>query len=265
MTHHQSSNVDVNDHAPATIPALQFVDVGKTFADGTETLSELSLSVDHGQFVSVIGPSGCGKSTLLRLAAGLDQPSSGRCVVDRSNLGYVFQDPTLLPWRTVEQNIELVNELDRSTSRTEQVASGLSVDEVVELVGLDGFENYYPHQLSGGMRMRVSIARALLPRPSVLLFDEPFAALDELTRERLNEETLQLFSDQQFAALFVTHSIVEAVLLSTEVHVLSPRPGRIKGTISVPFPYPREPELRFDPEFTNVCRQLSSWLREPVQ
>lgn len=265
LTNQQSSSLDVNDQASAAVPALQFIDVGKTFPDGTESLSELSLSVNHGEFVSVIGPSGCGKSTLLRLAAGLDQSSSGTCVVDRSNLGYVFQDPTLLPWRTVKQNIELANELGRSESRAEQPAAGLSVDEVVELVGLGGFENHFPEQLSGGMRMRVSIARALLPRPSVLLFDEPFAALDELTRERLNDETLRLFRNRQFAALFVTHSIAEAVFLSTEVHVISPRPGRIKRTIGIPFSYPRKPELRFDPKFTELCRQLSSSLREPTR
>jgi len=259
VTQERSKSRGGNDRSSPAAPALSFVDVTKTFPNGNDVLAGVSLSVDHGQFVSIVGPSGCGKTTLLRLAAGLDQPTSGTCAANLRNLGYIFQDPTLLPWRTVKQNIELSTELGPALGSADE--SGLSVAEAIELVGLQTCANDRPHQLSGGMRMRASIARALVRQPSVLLFDEPFAALDEGTRQRLNHETLRLFVDQAFAALFVTHSIVEAVFLSTQVHVMSASPARITETISVPFPYPRPQELRFEPEFVELCRQLSEALR----
>lgn len=237
--------------------ALTFDQVGKIFPDGTEALADISFAVEPGEFVTVVGPSGCGKSTLLRIASGLDDATSGRCEVDRSNLGYVFQDATLLPWRTVRRNVDLIAELHGIPSDDREKA----VADAIELVGLSGFENHRPRQLSGGMRMRVSLARSLVMQPPIFLFDEPFGALDEITRERLNEETLRLFAHEGFAGLFITHSISEAVFMSTKVHVMSARPGRIVSSVDVPFDYPRHPDLRFDPVFTELSGELSHALR----
>ena len=174
---------------------LAFTGVGRTFPDGTEALRGVDLTVDRGEFVTVVGPSGCGKSTLLRLASGLDAPTSGTVRARSEQVGYVFQDPTLLPWRTVQRNVELLAELEKmpKPERRRRVAESIS------LVGLDGFEKHRPRALSGGMRMRVSLARSLVLEPDVFLFDEPFGALDEMTRERLNDELLQLFVDRRFA------------------------------------------------------------------
>ena len=246
--------------APTSVEAtksLRFDSVGKIFPDGTEALADVSFSVQPGEFVTVVGPSGCGKSTLLRIASGLDEATSGSCEVDRSNIGYVFQDATLLPWRTVKRNVDLFAELhdvpDAERSKT--------VADAIELVGLAGFERHYPRQLSGGMRMRASLARSLVMKPPVFLFDEPFGALDEITRERLNEEALRLFAHEGFAGLFITHSISEAVFMSTKVHVMSARPGRIVASYDIPFDYPREPDLRFDPAFAELSGQISHSLR----
>jgi NitT/TauT family transport system ATP-binding protein len=237
--------------------ALRFHGVGKVFPDGTEALADVSFSVGAGEFVTVVGPSGCGKSTLLRIASGLDEPTSGQVDVDRANIGYVFQDATLLPWRTVRRNIDLFAELhDMAAAEREQ-----KVAEAIELVGLSGFENHHPRQLSGGMRMRVSLARSLVMKPPIFLFDEPFGALDEITRERLNEETLRLFAHEGFAGLFITHSIMEAVFMSTRVHVMSARPGRIVASYDIPFGYPRSPDLRFEPAFAELSGELSHALR----
>ncbi len=234
-----------------------FDGVGKTFPDGTEALRDVSFDVRPGEFVTVVGPSGCGKSTLLRLASGLDQETTGTCSVDRSNIGYVFQDATLLPWRTVMGNVELIAELhgDGASDRRERA------QEAIDKVGLSGFESHYPRQLSGGMRMRVSLARSLVMSPPVFLFDEPFGALDEITRETMNEEALRLFQQEGFAGLFITHSITEAVFMSTRVLVMSGRPGRIVDSHDVPFPYPRDADLRFDPEFVRISAELSHALR----
>ena len=248
----------------ATYPAertddtvLEFTDVSKTFPDGTHALASTSLSVAPGEFVTIVGPSGCGKSTLLRIASGLEAPSTGTVVVDRSSLGYVFQDATLLQWRTVRRNVELFAELE-GVDRAERARR---VADNVRLVGLEGFEDKYPKQLSGGMKMRASLARSLLMEPAMFLFDEPFGALDEITRERLNDELLGLFQRKGFGALFITHSISEAVFLSTRVLVMSPRPGRVVGQFEVPFAYPRSPELRFAPEFGELCGDVSHALR----
>jgi NitT/TauT family transport system ATP-binding protein len=228
-----------------------------TFPDGTHALRDISFRVDKGEFVTVVGPSGCGKSTLLRIASSLTQHTAGRLEVDRDKLGYVFQDATLLPWRTVAGNVELLAELHgvAKATRRSEVASA------IELVGLEGFEEKYPKQLSGGMKMRASLARSLVMRPSLFLFDEPFGALDEITRERLNDELLRLFRHEGFASLFITHSIYEAVFLSTRVLVMSARPGQLVGDFPVPFPYPRSPELRFEPAFADLCGQVSHTLR----
>lgn len=245
--------------APAVgAPALRFKNVSMVFPDGTHAVDNVSFDVQSGEFVSVVGPSGCGKSTLLRIASGLTQHSGGVCDVDRSSIGYVFQDATLLPWRTVQRNVELNAELqgmDKAT-RIEKAKAA------IELVNLVGHEAKYPKQLSGGMRMRCSLARSLVLQPKVFLFDEPFGALDEITRERLNDELLRLFQSEKFAGLFITHSIQEAVFLSTRVIVMSARPGRIIGDYTVPFAFPRHHDLRYEPEFAELCGRISADLKD---
>ncbi|MCU0274827.1 MAG: ABC transporter ATP-binding protein [Acidimicrobiales bacterium] len=239
-------------------PALAFRDVALTYPDGTEAVRDVSFVVRRGELVTVVGPSGCGKSTLLRLASGLLEPTAGAVDADRARIGYVFQDPTLLPWRTVRRNVELLAELHGvpAAERTRLA------QEAIDLVGLSGFEDHRPRALSGGMRMRTSLARSLTLRPEVFLFDEPFGAVDEITRVRLNEETLDLFLRERFAGLFITHSVSEAVFLSTRVLVMSPRPGRIVAELAVPFRHPRPAELRFDPAFAELCGHVSAALRE---
>ena len=227
------------------------------FPDGTHALRETNFDVRPGEFVTVVGPSGCGKSTLLRIASGLTKATGGFVSIDPGNVGYVFQDATLLQWRTVQRNVELLAELEG----IDQADRARRAAENIALVGLDGFEKKYPKQLSGGMKMRCSLARALVMDPKVFLFDEPFGALDEITREKLNDELLGLFQRKGFAALFITHSIYEAVFLSTRVLVMSARPGRIVGDFKVPFAYPRSPELRFEPEFAELSGQVSHALR----
>ncbi len=244
--------------AGAHTPALRFDRVGKVFPDGTQALTDVSFTVMPGEFVSVVGPSGCGKSTLLRIAAGLTEATSGRYEVGPGNLGYVFQDATLLPWRTVQRNIELFCELQgvRKAERSRVAA------EAIDLVGLTGFEKHYPLSLSGGMKMRASLARSLTLKPSVFLFDEPFGAIDEITRDRLNMELMRLFELEHFAGLFITHSINEAVFLSTRVEVMSARPGHIIGRFDVPFAYPRQQVLRYEPAFAEVTGAINHALRE---
>ncbi len=237
--------------------ALSFDGIGMIFPDGTEALQEITFSIDRGEFITVVGPSGCGKSTLLRIASGLLEPTAGSVEVDRDRLGYVFQDATLLPWRTVRQNVELLAELHGFDTAERKRLSTAAID----LVGLQGFENHYPKSLSGGMKMRTSLARTLTLKPPVFLFDEPFGAVDEITREHLNEETQRLFQSEGFAGLFITHSISEAVFMSTKVLVMSNRPGRIVASFDVPFGYPRQPQLRFDPEFALLSGEVSLALR----
>ena len=238
-------------------PALTFHDVSMVFPDGTRALDRVSLSISPGEFVTVVGPSGCGKSTLLRIASNLETASGGDCSVDRDSIGYVFQDATLMPWRTVRRNVELIAEL-HGVPRTERADRSA---RAIDLVGLNGFEDKYPRQLSGGMRMRASLARSLVMQPKVFLFDEPFGALDEITRERLNDELMSLFQSQGFAGLFITHSIAEAVYMSTKVLVMSARPGTITASIDIPFAYPRSHDLRYRPEFGELCARVSHALR----
>jgi len=238
-------------------PVLRFEHLSMVFPDGTEAIRDVSLTVGKGEFVTVVGPSGCGKSTLLKIASGLLRNTGGEVEVDRDRLGYVFQDATLLPWRTVQGNVELLAELhDIPQAERRQLA-----DEAIELVGLTGFEHHYPKSLSGGMKMRASLARTLTLKPPVFLFDEPFGAVDEITREYLNEETQRLFQLEGFAGLFITHSISEAVFMSTRVLVMSARPGRVVAEFEVPFDYPRAPDLRFDPAFAELCGEVSHALR----
>lgn len=236
---------------------LSFENVSMTFDDGTKALDNVSLSINAGEFVTVVGPSGCGKSTLLRIASNLEANTGGSCTIDRNSIGYVFQDATLMPWRTVARNVELIAELHKLPKAERNKLSA----EAIELVGLSGFEDKYPRQLSGGMRMRASLARSLVMKPKVFLFDEPFGALDEITRERLNDELLRLFQHEGFAGLFITHSITEAVYMSTKVLVMSARPGKIIAEFEVPFSYPRNHDLRYEPEFGELCGKISHALR----
>ncbi len=249
---------DTISNPPVTTDvAVTFDDISMTFPDGTHALARTSFEVVAGEFVTVVGPSGCGKSTLLRIASGLTTPTTGSVQVDQSSLGYVFQDATLLPWRTVQQNVELLAELAGLT-KDERRRRAL---ESIQLVGLSGHEQKFPKQMSGGMKMRASLARSLVLDPTVFLFDEPFGAVDEITRERLNDEVISLFMRKKFAGLFITHSISEAVFLSTRILVMSGRPGSIVGEFHVPFEYPRDPELRFDSHFAELCGEISHALR----
>lgn len=241
----------------ASASRLEFDRVSMTFPDGTHTLEDISFSVVPGEFTTVVGPSGCGKSTLLRIASGLETGYTGRCAVERDSIGYVFQDPTLLPWRTVQRNVELNAELHGVDKAERQRRAAKAID----LVNLVGHEGKYPKQLSGGMKMRCSLARSLVLNPSVFLFDEPFGALDEITREFLNDELLRLFATERFAALFITHSIAEAVFLSTRVLVMSARPGRIIGDYAVPFGPERPHDLRFEADFAELCGQINEDLK----
>ncbi|MGI3124574.1 ABC transporter ATP-binding protein [Nitratireductor sp. PBL-C9] len=253
--------------SPAGLPiagndvALSFENISMQFPDGTQALEDVSLTIRKGEFVSIVGPSGCGKSTLLKIASGLFPQTSGIVKVDRSQLGYTFQDATLLPWRKVLGNVELLMEL-RGFSPEERRRIAM---EQINLVGLDGFAEHYPKRLSGGMRMRASLARSLALNPSVFMFDEPFGALDEITRERLNDELVSLFMRNGFSGLFITHSISEAVYLSSKVVVMSRRPGQILEVFDIPFAYPRDPELRYTPEFATLCSEVSVSLRNAIE
>ena len=244
---------------PALDPvALAFEHVSMVFPDGTHALQDVSFQVRRGEFVTIVGPSGCGKSTVLRIASGLLRGATGTFQLADDNIGYVFQDATLLPWRTVEKNVELFAELHGVSKHERRQRS----QAAIELVGLSGFEGSYPRRLSGGMRMRASLARSLALDPKLFFFDEPFGALDEITRENLNEELLALFVHQNFSALFITHSIAEAVYLSSRVLVMSSRPGRLVAEFAVPFPYPRTEDLRYHPAFAELSGQVSQALRE---
>ncbi|WP_084522504.1 ABC transporter ATP-binding protein [Nocardia inohanensis] len=242
-------------------PALAFQQLSLTFENGTHALDSIDIAIGAGEFVSLVGPSGCGKSTLLRLAAGFEEPTAGTVRAATGKIGYVFQEATLLPWRSVLRNVELPAELagvDKATRRADAQAA-------LARVGLTGFENHKPAQLSGGMRMRASIARALTGSPELFLFDEPFGALDEITRQRLNEEVGGLYHRSGFTGVFVTHSVAEAVFMSTRVVVLTGRPGRVAADIAVPLEFPRTPELRYTPEFGEIAARVSAALHAAEQ
>lgn len=238
--------------------------VEKRFDDGTLALASLDLTLAQGEFLSIVGPSGCGKSTTLRLLSGLSSPSAGRVLWDQHHethptgldLGFVFQEPTLMPWAKVIDNVMLPLKL-KGLAGSEAESKAASV---LSLVGLTGVEQAYPRQLSGGMKMRVSLARALVTEPRVLLLDEPFAALDEINRLKLNDELLELWQRRQLTVAFVTHSVYESVFLSNRVIVMSPRPGRVVADIRIDAPYPRSREFRHDPVYADCCRLVSAAL-----
>jgi NitT/TauT family transport system ATP-binding protein len=248
------------------VPEVLFRDVTKRFSStAPPVLEAISLEIARGEFVSIIGPSGCGKSTLLKLAAGLSPCTRGEIVVTgltpikaRKQVSFVFQDATLLPWRTVERNVALALELE-GRPRAEIAAT---VARLLDLVNLSAVGKSYPRQLSGGMKMRVSIARALTTKPRLLLMDEPFAALDEITRDRMNEELLRLREEQNWTVLFVTHSVAEAVFLSSRIIILAPHPGRIAHSIDIDLPYPRNADTRESDAFDDLVNQTSRLLRE---
>ncbi len=241
--------------------------VSKQFANGTLAVRDVNIGLREGEFISLLGPSGCGKSTLLRMIAGLVSPSAGEIAwgengnaQTRPDIGFVFQEPTLMPWATALGNVMLPLKL-KGMARS-QAASEAA--ETLKLVGLAGFENSYPRELSGGMRMRVSIARALVTRPRILLMDEPFAALDEITRHKLNDDLLSMWWQRRFSVVFVTHSVFESVYLSQRIAVMAARPGRIMADLAVASPYPRDDLFRTSAEYAQLCRVASETLKKAI-
>ncbi len=238
--------------------------VDKVFSNGTQALRNLELVVGEHEFLSLLGPSGCGKSTALRLLAGLGEASGGRIEwsagATGGDVGFVFQEPTLMPWATVFDNVWLPLRLQGRARRRAH-------DEVMEslaLVGLTQFARAYPRELSGGMKMRVSIARALITQPRLLLMDEPFAALDEITRNRLNDDLLRLWERQRWTVVFVTHSVYESVYLSSRILVMAPRPGRTVADIDIAAPYPRGEPFRTSEPYNVYCRAVSAELHRAM-
>ncbi len=250
---------------PRLPPIVEFTALQKRYGDGPVVLADFNLAVAPGEFVSLIGPSGCGKSTVLKLVSGLSPWTQGELTVAgtkprlaRDRQAFIFQDATLLPWLTAQLNVELPLQL-RGMAPAECTAKAR---QMLALVGLEAVRDYYPRQLSGGMKMRVSIARALTLAPQLLLLDEPFGALDEMTRNRLNEELLALRARSMFTALFVTHSVAEAVFLSNRILVMAAHPGRLHAEVKVDFPYPRQPELRGSAEFQAKVNEVSRLLHQ---
>ncbi|GAB3733257.1 ABC transporter ATP-binding protein [Nocardiopsis nanhaiensis] len=240
-------------HTPADVT---FAGVDLRYPTGTLALAEVDLELSRGEFVAVLGASGCGKSTLLRLAAGLEAPTSGTVEVGPDSTGVIFQSPTLLPWRSVRSNVELSARLRGVTLEERRTRA----ETAIEAVGLTEFAASLPAELSGGMRMRVSLARALALRPELMLLDEPFGALDDLTRLRMQEELLRLHAAHGFTALFITHSVSEAVFLASRIVVMSPRPGRIHRVVDNPAAFPRTPDFRHEPDFHERVREVSTAL-----
>ena len=240
------------------MPFISVRDVSKVFANGVQALAAVSLEVERSEFLSVLGPSGCGKSTLLRLIAGLSEPTAGAIERpgSRADIGFVFQEPTLMPWATALANVALPLRL-RGMAKSEREQRAASA---LEQVGLVGFEHSWPRELSGGMKMRVSIARALVVEPMLLLMDEPFAALDEITRHRLNADLLELWQRNNVTVVFVTHSVFESVFLSQRVTVMTSRPGRVGSELAIAALYPRSDAFRTSTEYVGYCRQASALL-----
>ena len=250
----------------AAVPLVAIQHVTKQFANGTIAVRDVHLDLAQGEFVSLLGPSGCGKSTLLRMIAGLGAPTAGTIEWpgdighQQRDIGFVFQDPTLMPWATALDNVLLPLKLKGAP----KAASRDEAAEMLALVGLKGFEKSYPRELSGGMKMRVSIARALVTHPKILLMDEPFAALDEITRHRLNDDLLGLWETNRFTAVFVTHSVFESVYLSQRIVVMAARPGRVMADLRVGAPYPRDDQFRTSADYAHWCRIASEKLKEAI-
>ncbi|MBB4223856.1 ABC transporter ATP-binding protein [Variovorax guangxiensis] len=253
------------EHSPA-VPAVEVLSAEKTYPNGTQALLPVDLSIAEGEFVTLLGPSGCGKSTLLKMVAGMLEPSDGRLLVWRRpvaqlhessrRMSFVFQSPTLMPWASVRTNVRLPLDL-AGVPRREADAR---VMESLELVGLEKFADALPRALSGGMQMRVSIARGLVTQPDLLLMDEPFGALDEITRHKLDADLLELWRKKKLTVIFVTHSIHEAVFLSSRVVMMAARPGRVVEEFRIDEPYPRSADFMVTPEFARYAKRLQDSL-----
>ena len=263
----------VQGRGAAPEPLVRMTRISKRFDNVVVALKDLDLEIGRHEFVSLLGPSGCGKSTALRLLAALSTPTSGAIVwsdpqraAARTDIGFVFQEPTLMPWASVFDNVRLPLKLHKRRGASTTGAASAATDDAARveaalaMVGLTGFERAYPRELSGGMKMRVSIARALVTRPRVLLMDEPFAALDEITRFRLNNDLLELWRKEAWTVVFVTHSVYESVYLSQRIMVMAARPGRIVGEHRIDAPYPRDDTFRTSPEYNACCRVVSASL-----
>ena len=247
---------------PLARPVVGLHGVAKRYSNGTLAVSGLDLDLRAGEFVSLLGPSGCGKTTVLRMIAGLGEPSAGRIdwPVSGRDVGFVFQEATLMPWATARQNVMLPLRLKkmRPSEAAERAAAALAS------VGLENFLDAYPRELSGGMKMRVSIARALVTEPRILLMDEPFAALDEITRHKLNDDLLALWATARFTVVFVTHSVFESVYLSQRIVVMAARPGRIIADVATHVPYPRDASYRTSSDYAASCRLVSDKLAQAI-
>ncbi|MGP1395926.1 MAG: ABC transporter ATP-binding protein [Inquilinaceae bacterium] len=256
---------DLAAKASDVAPVVSLAHVSKRFSNGTLALEDMSLDIHPGDFVSLLGPSGCGKSTALRIIAGLGEATGG--AVDwpggrprRGDIGFVFQEPTLMPWATVFDNVWLPNRLDGASRQ----AARADVDAALAMVGLEDFSKAYPRELSGGMKMRVSIARALVTRPKILLMDEPFAALDEITRFKLNDDLLALWEQHHWTVVFVTHSVFESVYLSNRIVVMAASPGRVTETMANDAPHPRSGDFRTSEAYAHLCRTASDALHRAI-
>ena len=260
---------DVRSANPPPVPAIEVLSAEKIYSNGTRALLPVNLTINQGEFVTLLGPSGCGKSTLLKMVAGLTEPSDGKLVLWRRDsrektqvpLSFVFQEATLMPWSNVQNNVRLPLDL----AGVPRAEANTRVSEALELVGLGKFASVLPRELSGGMQMRVSIARGLVTRPKLLLMDEPFGALDEITRNKLDSDLLRLWREQGLTLVFVTHSIHEAVFLSQRVIMMAARPGRVVEDIAINEPFPRNDDFRVSPAFSRYAKQLQDSLLQASQ
>lgn len=260
---------DVRSANPPPVPAIEVLSAEKIYSNGTRALLPVNLTINQGEFVTLLGPSGCGKSTLLKMVAGLTEPSDGKLVLWRRDsrektqvpLSFVFQEATLMPWSNVQNNVRLPLDL----ARVPRAEANTRVSEALELVGLGKFASVLPRELSGGMQMRVSIARGLVTRPKLLLMDEPFGALDEITRNKLDSDLLRLWREQGLTVVFVTHSIHEAVFLSQRVIMMAARPGRVVEDIAITESFPRSEDFRVSPAFSRYAKQLQDSLLQASQ